>query len=100
MGQDIMQYTTGVQGLGRNQERGPFRIDDDDNLVFGSANGGTAGFQACLDAAGGAYSVWLAGATNPGGNGGCIGSARGREGRRSRFSAWIRSEWRCREQRS
>lgn len=73
MGQGIIQYTTGVQGIGRNQERGPFKIDDDSNLVFVSANGDTTGFQACPNAAGGGYSVWLAGATNPGGNSNCVG---------------------------
>ncbi|KAF2031889.1 hypothetical protein EK21DRAFT_62316 [Setomelanomma holmii] len=73
MGQGIIQYTTGVQNIGRNQERGPFKIDDDSNLVFVSANGNTTGFQACPNAAGGGYSVWLAGATNPGGNSNCIG---------------------------
>ena len=73
MGQGVIQYTTGVQGIGRNQERGPFKVDDDSNLVFVSANGDTTGFQACPNAAGGGYSVWLAGATNPGGNSNCVG---------------------------
>ncbi|KAF2827623.1 hypothetical protein CC86DRAFT_213937 [Ophiobolus disseminans] len=73
MGQGVIQYTTGVQGIGRNQERGPFKINSDSNLVFVSANGEETGFQACPNALGGGYSVWLAGATNPGGNKDCIG---------------------------
>jgi hypothetical protein len=73
MGQGVIQYTTGVQGIGRNQERGPFKVDDESNLVFVSANGETTGFQACPNALGGGYSVWLAGVTDPAGNKDCVG---------------------------
>jgi hypothetical protein len=73
MGQGVMQYTTGVQGIGRNQERGPFKVDDESNLVFVSANGDTTGFQACPNALGGGYSVWLAGVAEPAGLKGCVG---------------------------
>ncbi|KAF1915313.1 hypothetical protein BDU57DRAFT_518216 [Ampelomyces quisqualis] len=72
MGQGVLQFSTGAQPIGRNQERGPFKIDEDGNLVFAAANG-VVGFQACPNALGGGYSVWLAGATNPGGNSNCVG---------------------------
>jgi hypothetical protein len=74
MGQGVFQYSSGVQPIGRNQERGPFKIDEQGNLVFaGNGNAEPTGFQACPDALGGGWSVWLAGATNPGGNEGCVG---------------------------
>ncbi|KAH7085652.1 hypothetical protein BKA63DRAFT_500128 [Paraphoma chrysanthemicola] len=73
MGQGVFKYTTGAQDIGRNQERGPFKIDDDSNLVFVNANGNTTGFQACPIGNDGGYSVWLAGAINPGGNSNCTG---------------------------
>lgn len=73
MGQGIIRYTTGVQSIGKSQERGPFKIDDEGNLVFAGSQNGSTGFQACPNALGGGYSVWLAGATNPGGNSDCVG---------------------------
>lgn len=72
MGQGVLQFTTGVQPIGKNQERGPFKIDDDSNLIFNAGNS-AVGFQACPNAVGGGYSVWLAGVTNPGGNKDCVG---------------------------
>lgn len=72
MGQGVLRFSTGVQPIGKNQERGPFKIDEEGNLVFAAANGVT-GFQACPNALGGGYSVWLAGNTNPGGNSDCVG---------------------------
>jgi hypothetical protein len=71
MGQGVMGYTQGVMPIGRNQERGPFIINDEGNVVL-NATGGAVGFQACPNALGGGYSVWLEGATNPGGNSDCI----------------------------
>ncbi|KAF2130306.1 hypothetical protein P153DRAFT_365930 [Dothidotthia symphoricarpi CBS 119687] len=73
MGQGVIQFTTGVQGIGRNQERGPFAIQDG-NLVFAQHNNlPPTGFQACPGAKNGGYSLWLSGAENPGGNSGCLG---------------------------
>lgn len=72
MGQGIIQYTTGVQGIGKNQERGPFSIKDGE-LVFDNRNGEPTYFQACPGANGGGYSVWLSGVANPGGNKDCVG---------------------------
>jgi hypothetical protein len=73
MGQGVVQFTSGVQPIGRNQERGPFKVDENNNLVFDAGNGETTGFQACPGAVGGGYSVWLAGATEPAGLKGCVG---------------------------
>lgn len=73
MGQGIIQYTTGVQQIGRNQERAPFKIDADSNLIFDSGNG-VSGFQACpspTDEAEG-YSIWLTGLDKPGFLEGCL----------------------------
>lgn len=73
MGQGVVQYTTGAQGIGRNQERGPFAIENG-HLVFKQSNNlPSTGFQACPGAKDGGYSLWLAGAQNPGGNTGCLG---------------------------
>jgi hypothetical protein len=72
MGQGVLRYTTGVQPIGKNQERGPFKIDGEGNLVFAAGGlSGDIGFQACPNAPGGGFSVWLAGSTNPGGNSDC-----------------------------
>ena len=71
MGQGVLQFTMGVQGIGKNQERGPFKIDDESNLVFAAANG-VVGFQACPGAEEDGYSVWLAGVDTPAGIEGCI----------------------------
>jgi hypothetical protein len=72
MGQGFIGYTTGVQPIGRNQQRGPFKIDDEGNVVFDAAQG-AQGFQACPNALGGGFSVWLAGDVNPGGEKDCVG---------------------------
>lgn len=75
MGQGIIQYTASVtQQIGKNQERGPFKIDENGNLVFaGNADGTTTGFQACPGAKDGGWSLWLAGVEKPAGNEGCLG---------------------------
>ena len=70
MGQGVIGYTQGVQPIGRNQERGPFSVTDEGDLVFGKDNS-TVGFQACPNALGGGYSIWLQGVDNPGGNSDC-----------------------------
>jgi hypothetical protein len=72
MGQGIVRYTTGVQPIGPNQERGPFKINDDGDLVL--VSGGTSpdvGFQACPGALGGGWMVWLTGVEKPAGSEGC-----------------------------
>jgi hypothetical protein len=56
-----------VASIGTNHERGPFVVDEEGSVVF-NATIGAMGFQACPGAVGGGYSVWLAGATDPGGN--------------------------------
>jgi hypothetical protein len=71
MAQGHFGWTTGVAPIGTNQERGPFVIDEEGNVVFNASNGAVE-FQACPGAVGGGYSVWVAGATNPGGNKDCI----------------------------
>jgi hypothetical protein len=74
MGQGVVRYTTGVQSIGKNQERGPFKIDADGNLVFAAGGlNGDQGFQACPGAADGSYEVWLAGESTPAGLQGCEG---------------------------
>jgi hypothetical protein len=72
MGQGNLRYTTGVQPIGKNQERGPFKINDDGDLVF-AAGGltGDVGFQACPGAVGGGWKIWLAGVEKPAGSEGC-----------------------------
>jgi hypothetical protein len=72
MGQGHFGYTTGVQPIGKNQERGPFKINEDGDVVFAATNG-VVGFQACPGAVGGGYSVWLTGVTEPAGLKGCLG---------------------------
>ncbi|KAK8079167.1 hypothetical protein PG994_002974 [Apiospora phragmitis] len=69
MGQGIMGYTTGVQPTVRNAERTGFSIEDG-HLKF---DGGD--FQACPGYEDGAYKIWLAGITNPGGNANCTAIA-------------------------
>jgi hypothetical protein len=72
MGNGNVQYTTGVQPIGKNQERGPFKINDDGDLVF-AAGGltGDVGFQACPGAVGGGWKIWLNGVDKPAGSEGC-----------------------------
>ena len=72
MGQGNLRYTTGVQPIGKNQERGPFKINDDGDLVF-AAGGltGDVGFQACPGAVGGGWKIWLAGVEKPADSEGC-----------------------------
>ena len=72
MGQGNVRYSTGVQPIGKNQERGPFKIDDDGNLVFAAGGlSGDVGFQACPGAVGGGWKVWLSGVDKPAGSEGC-----------------------------
>ncbi|KAI8939402.1 hypothetical protein NX059_003184 [Plenodomus lindquistii] len=75
MGQGAIGYTTGVQSIGKNQERGPFGINDSGELVFhGPGIQGDYGFLACPNTRDGGYSVRLAtGGTNPAGLTGCVG---------------------------
>ncbi|EEU45673.1 hypothetical protein Neosp_004432 [[Neocosmospora] mangrovei] len=71
MGQGVLGYTTGAQGIPSKAERKGWKIDKSGNLNF---NG--AGFIACPNSkkAGGSWSVWVdAGNANPGGNKGCLG---------------------------
>jgi hypothetical protein len=72
MGQGNVRYSTGVQPIGKNQERGPFKINDDGDLVF-AAGGltGDVGFQACPGAVGGGWKIWLSGVDKPAGSEGC-----------------------------
>jgi hypothetical protein len=72
MGMGNVRYSTGVQPIGKNQERGPFKINDDGDLVF-AAGGltGDVGFQACPGAVGGGWKIWLSGVDKPAGSEGC-----------------------------
>lgn len=71
MGQGVLGFTTGMQPIGKNWERGPFKVDDDSNLVFAASNA-TVGFQACpVGGEGEGYSVWLSGVDKPAGLEGC-----------------------------
>ncbi|KAH8724541.1 hypothetical protein GQ44DRAFT_617694 [Phaeosphaeriaceae sp. PMI808] len=72
MGQGFLGYTTGVQPIGHNQRRGPFKIDENDNLVYMSGND-SVGFQACPGGVGGGWTIWMAGEINPGGHKDCLG---------------------------
>ena len=67
MGQGIIQYTTGVQGMPRNGERKGFSITADNYLQFDGA-----GFQACPSSDNTGYNIWLGGQENPAGNKDCI----------------------------
>lgn len=73
MGQGVFQYTTGVQGAGRNSERTAFALDANNNLIFKGQGNQNIGFQACPNALPGGYSVWLSTNENPGGNQNCVG---------------------------
>jgi hypothetical protein len=75
MGQGVIQYTTGVQGAGRNSERTGFTLDKDNHLVFRDQTNQDIGFQACPNALQGGYSIWLDITTNPAGNENCVGFA-------------------------
>ncbi|KNG51621.1 copper amine oxidase [Stemphylium lycopersici] len=70
MGQGVLQFTTGVQPIGRNQERGPFKINADSNLVFQSGSE-EIGFQACPNGDQG-YSIWMEGNPKPAYQEGCL----------------------------
>ncbi|KAK8030057.1 hypothetical protein PG993_011348 [Apiospora rasikravindrae] len=69
MGQGIVGYTTGAEPTVRNAERAGFSIEDG-HLKFDGAD-----FQACPGYEEGAYKIWLAGTTNPGGNSNCTAIA-------------------------
>ncbi|KAK8116407.1 uncharacterized protein PG998_004688 [Apiospora kogelbergensis] len=69
MGQGIVGYTTGVEPTPRNAERAGFSIEDG-HLKFDGAD-----FQSCPGYVDGAYKIWLAGTSNPGGNSDCVAVA-------------------------
>jgi hypothetical protein len=72
MGMGNVRYSTGVQPIGKNQQRGPFKINDDGDLVFAAGGlAGDVGFQACPGASGGGWKIWLAGVDKPAGSEGC-----------------------------
>ncbi|KAF1830554.1 hypothetical protein BDW02DRAFT_94887 [Decorospora gaudefroyi] len=66
MGQGVMQYTSGPPV--RNGETTGFAISESGHLEFKGT-----GFQACPDALGGGYTVWLSGIDEPAGIEGCLG---------------------------
>ncbi|PTB37616.1 uncharacterized protein TrAFT101_005506 [Trichoderma asperellum] len=69
MGQGVIQYITGDQGIPRYAELKGWAIDANQNLVFKGE-----GFVACPDSIDGAWSIWLGeGLDQPGGNTGCLG---------------------------
>lgn len=69
-GQGVTGYTTGVEPLPRNGERGPFVFDEYNNLSLN----GTSGFLACPGGPDGAYTIWTpAGLDKPAGIDGCLG---------------------------
>lgn len=77
MGQGQIQYTTGnAATIGKNQERGPFKITEEtSDLVFDNGNGVVTAFQACPPYNGdklAGWEVWLAGNPKPAGSEGCV----------------------------
>jgi hypothetical protein len=69
MGQGLVGYTSGAQGLPRNGEREGWEVNETGNLSFDGAE-----LIACPSDIDGAYSVWVsAGVDQPGGNEGCLG---------------------------
>ncbi|CAA9965136.1 hypothetical protein CFE70_009150 [Pyrenophora teres f. teres 0-1] len=71
MGQGNVRYTTGVQPIGKNQQRGPFKINDRGDLVFDDPTG-EVGFRACPGARGGGWKIWLSDVEKPAGMEGCV----------------------------
>ena len=69
MGQGIMGYSTGGQGIPGRASTTGFALDANNNLNF-MGNG----FLACPNAPNGGWSIWVAaGTSNPGGNQDCLG---------------------------
>ncbi|CAG9986868.1 unnamed protein product [Clonostachys byssicola] len=68
MGQGKIGYTTGAEPAPRNAEREGWVINADGNLQFNGTD-----LTACPNSIDGAWSIWLSGASNPGGNEGCLG---------------------------
>jgi hypothetical protein len=73
MGQGVIGFTTGVQPLQKNAERGPFEVKEDGEFVFAPENSGEVGFQACPLGEGEGWSIWLAGVEKPAQQEGCLG---------------------------
>lgn len=67
MGQGIVGYVTGAQPLVRNGETKGWAVKNN-ALEFDGTS-----LQACPGAIDNAWSLWLSGVTNPGGNSGCLG---------------------------
>ncbi|CAI6338909.1 unnamed protein product [Periconia digitata] len=68
MGQGIVGYTSGAEPVVRNGERKGWALNENNELEF---NG--VGLQACPNAIDGAWRLWLAGSSNPGGYTNCTG---------------------------
>lgn len=68
MGQGKIGFTTGAQPAPRNAEREGWAINEAGNLQFDGTD-----LTACPNSIDGAWSIWLAGTNNPGGNEGCLG---------------------------
>jgi hypothetical protein len=75
-GQGQIGFTTGKnQTTEKTWERGPFKINKDDDLVFHDKSGNEIAFQACpgKDGTGeDSYLLWLQGKENPAGSTGCV----------------------------
>ncbi|KAL7926996.1 hypothetical protein ACQKWADRAFT_279241 [Trichoderma austrokoningii] len=68
MGQDVVRYVTGAQGLPRYAELKGWATDKSNNLAFKGQ-----GFVACPHSIDGSWSLWLnEGLGQPGGNKGCL----------------------------
>jgi hypothetical protein len=67
-GQGKIGYVTGAQPTPRNGEREGWEIDETGNLHFDGSD-----LIGCPNSIDGAWSVWLGGVTNPGGNQDCLG---------------------------
>ncbi|KAM0433313.1 hypothetical protein ACHAPT_004189 [Fusarium lateritium] len=69
MGQGVLGYTTGAQGIPRNAERSGWKVDKNGNLNFKGS-----GLIACPSSQkNGPWSVWVSvGISQPGGNKGCV----------------------------
>lgn len=71
MGQGVIGYQPTIAPFPRNSELKGWASTKDGEYSYLSFNDQT--LQACPGAAGGAWSVWLAGVENPAGNEGCLG---------------------------
>ncbi|KAI9150002.1 Cell wall protein phiA [Paramyrothecium foliicola] len=68
MGQGVTGYVTGAQPVPRNSELEGWQIDETGNLNFDGSS-----LVACPNGLDGAWSVWVSGVANPGGNENCLG---------------------------